>query len=145
MTTDAWAKQMVDEALKRTKEREEAAEISVITDTGDAIHLRMTDTGQLKRAPKPGLPELIINDADPTATAKEVAAMFAQGCEFLFNGYAPVRIAVEAGHMPRALEVTTIPCASWRTSFAIRPSCAVASRGSSGSPFRSAKTSPRYI
>lgn len=99
MTTDAWA--------KRSKLRDETADIIVTTDTGDSIHLVTTDTGALKRAPKPGLPELIINDADPTATAKDLALMFAEGDEFLFNGYAPVRIAVEAGHMPRALEVTT--------------------------------------
>ena len=78
-----------------------------LTDTGGVIDLVLTDTGTLKRAPKPGLPELVINDADPTATAKELGVMFARGDEFLFNGYAPVRIAVEAGHMPRALEVTT--------------------------------------
>jgi putative DNA primase/helicase len=54
-----------------------------------------------------GVPELIINGSDPTATAKALAALIAERDDFLFNGYAPVRIAAEAGCLPRALEVTT--------------------------------------
>jgi hypothetical protein len=53
------------------------------------------------------LPELLINDSDPTATAKALAALIAKRDDFLFNGHAPVRITVEAGYLPRALEVTT--------------------------------------
>jgi putative DNA primase/helicase len=53
-----------------------------------------------------GLVELIINESDPTATAKELAALVATRNDFLFNGNAPVRIAVEAGKMPRAIKVT---------------------------------------
>jgi hypothetical protein len=53
-----------------------------------------------------GLPELVINEADPTATAKELAALIAECDDFLFNGHAPVRVAVEANYLPRAFEVT---------------------------------------
>src|SRR5262249_10934791 len=49
---------------------------------------------------------LIINESDPTATAKELAALIATRNDFLFNGNAPVRIAAEAGKMPRAIKVT---------------------------------------
>ena len=52
------------------------------------------------------LPEIVINNADPTATAKELAVLIATRGSFLFNGYAPVRVAVEANCLPRALEVT---------------------------------------
>ena len=54
-----------------------------------------------------GLPELIINEGDPTATAKELAALIARRDDFLFNGNAPIRVAVEADYLPRALEVTS--------------------------------------
>jgi hypothetical protein len=53
------------------------------------------------------LPELIINGSDPTATAKDLAALIAKRDDFLFNGHAPIRIAAEADCLPRALEVTT--------------------------------------
>src|SRR5262249_23221646 len=53
------------------------------------------------------LPKLIINGSDPTATAKDLAALIATRDDFLFNGNAAVRIAVEAGYPPRALEVVT--------------------------------------
>ena len=53
------------------------------------------------------LPELIIDGSDPTATAKRLATLIAQRNDFLFNGYAPARVADEAGCLPRALEVTT--------------------------------------
>ena len=52
------------------------------------------------------LPELIINESDPTATAKELAVLIAKTDNFLFNGYAPVRVAVEEDCSPRAIEVT---------------------------------------
>src|SRR5262245_53432832 len=53
------------------------------------------------------MPELIINGSDPTATAKHLAALIATRDDFLFNGYAPIRVVVEADCLPRALEVTT--------------------------------------
>jgi hypothetical protein len=53
------------------------------------------------------LPELMINSSDPTATAKDLAALIAKQDDFLFNGYAPIRVAAEADCLPRALEVTT--------------------------------------
>jgi hypothetical protein len=52
------------------------------------------------------LPELVINESDPTATAKELAGLFAARSNFLFNGNTPVRIAIEGDSLPRALEVT---------------------------------------
>ena len=54
-----------------------------------------------------GLPELIVSGSDPTATAKELAALIAKRDDFLFNGHAPIRVAAEADCLPRALEVTT--------------------------------------
>ena len=51
-------------------------------------------------------PELIINESDPTATAKELAALFARRNDFLSNGYAPVQVVVDADNMPRAVEAT---------------------------------------
>jgi hypothetical protein len=53
------------------------------------------------------LPELVVNGSDPTATAKDLAALIAERGDFLFNGNHPVRIAVESDCLPRALEVTT--------------------------------------
>jgi hypothetical protein len=69
---------------------------------------RSTDEQQKAEAtPANGrLPELIINEADPTATAKELAALIVKTDNFLFNGYAPVRIAVEENCLPRAIEIT---------------------------------------
>jgi hypothetical protein len=52
-------------------------------------------------------PELIVNVSDPTATAIELAALFAAREDFLFNGYSPVRVAAETDNLPRAIEVTT--------------------------------------
>jgi hypothetical protein len=52
-------------------------------------------------------PELIINESNPTETARELAKLIAQRDEVLFNGYSPVRIAVEADELPRAVEMTT--------------------------------------
>jgi len=51
-------------------------------------------------------PDLLIDSSNPTATARRLAALIAQRYDFLFNGNAPVRIAVEAGNLPRAIEVT---------------------------------------
>jgi putative DNA primase/helicase len=51
-------------------------------------------------------PQLIINESDPTATAKKLAALIAKRTDFLFNNHMPVRVAVEADCMPRAVEVT---------------------------------------
>jgi hypothetical protein len=62
-------------------------------------------------APSPAdagdLPELFINSADPTATAKDLAALIAKRDDFLFNGHAPIRVAAEADCLPRALQITT--------------------------------------
>jgi hypothetical protein len=52
------------------------------------------------------LPELIISGSDPTATAKDLAALIAERDDFLFNGHAPIHIAAEADCLPRALAVT---------------------------------------
>jgi hypothetical protein len=52
-------------------------------------------------------PELVINDSNPTETARGLAALIAKRDEVLFNGYSPVRIAVEADELPRAVEMTT--------------------------------------
>jgi hypothetical protein len=54
-----------------------------------------------------GLPELVINESDPTATARELAALFRQREDSLFNGYTPVRVAAEADNLPRAIPMTT--------------------------------------
>ena len=52
-----------------------------------------------------GLPDLVIGH-EPTAVAKELAKLIAQGDHYFFNGNAPVRIAIEVNDMPRAIEVT---------------------------------------
>jgi len=54
-----------------------------------------------------GLPELLIDESDPTATAKLLAKLIAGGTTFLFNGHGLVRVVVEADGMPRAIEVNT--------------------------------------
>ena len=66
-----------------------------------------SDDGSTPDDDQNDLPELIISGSDPTATAKDLAALIAKRDDFLFNGHAPVRIAAEAGCLPRALEVTT--------------------------------------
>jgi hypothetical protein len=58
-------------------------------------------------ASKASLPKLIVNSSDPTATAKDLAALIAKRDDFLFNGHAPIHVVSEADCMPRALEVTT--------------------------------------
>jgi putative DNA primase/helicase len=58
-------------------------------------------------APDDGLPALVIDESDPTATAKQLAARIAEQGKFLSNGYAPVQIVVDADGLPRAIEVTT--------------------------------------
>jgi hypothetical protein len=64
--------------------------------------VRLLETVEAKCA----LPELLISKSDPTATAKVLAGLISEQNDFLFNGYAPVRVVVEAGAMPRAVEVT---------------------------------------
>jgi hypothetical protein len=61
---------------------------------------------EMERQAAPFLPELIINMANTTETAKELAVLIAQGTNFLFNGNTLVRIVVEKGNMPHAVEVT---------------------------------------
>ncbi len=53
------------------------------------------------------LPELIINESDPTATAKELAALVREHDDVLFNGYTLVRIGAEADNLPHAIPMTT--------------------------------------
>ena len=48
-------------------------------------------------------PVLVINEKDPTDTAKRLSVLIAQHSEVLFNGNEPVRVASEAGHIPKAL------------------------------------------
>jgi hypothetical protein len=72
---------------------------------------RTNDAKTRKRKPNGsashgGMPDLIINEADPTATAKELATLIAQRDDFLFNGHMPVRVVVEADYLPRALEIS---------------------------------------
>src|SRR5262249_52283892 len=53
------------------------------------------------------LPALVINEADPTATAKKLAKLIAKRDDFLFNGHTLIRIVSEADSMPRAVGATT--------------------------------------
>src|SRR5262249_45339479 len=55
--------------------------------------------------PANGLPGQVVGH-EPTAVAKALAKLIAQGEHYFFNGNAPVRIAIEANNMPRAIEVT---------------------------------------
>jgi hypothetical protein len=50
------------------------------------------------------LPELLINETNLPATAKELARLIAGLGDFVFNGTAPARIAVDGDCMPRAIE-----------------------------------------
>jgi hypothetical protein len=52
------------------------------------------------------LPQLIVDEADPTATAKELAAMFVGHSDFLFNGSNLVRVIADSDGSPRAIAVT---------------------------------------
>jgi hypothetical protein len=52
------------------------------------------------------LPELIIDGGDLTATAKQLAEMFAQRRRFLSNGTEPIQIICDNDGMPRAVSVT---------------------------------------
>jgi putative DNA primase/helicase len=52
------------------------------------------------------LPELIVNEQNPSDTAKRLAVLIAERTDFLFNGNAPIRVAAETGHHPKAIEVT---------------------------------------
>ena len=51
------------------------------------------------------LPRLVINGKDLTATAKQLAGLFAADGRFLTNGNTPVMVTPDKG-MPRAIEVT---------------------------------------
>lgn len=72
----------------------------------DRIVSKHTPEQQKQPEEPEGLKFLLISKSDPTATAKELARLIAARDDFLFNGYTPVRIAVEADGLPRALEVT---------------------------------------
>jgi hypothetical protein len=50
------------------------------------------------------LPELFINETNLPATAKELARLIAGLRDFVFNGTAPARIAIDGDCMPRAVE-----------------------------------------
>jgi putative DNA primase/helicase len=52
-------------------------------------------------------PELLIQSSDPTIAAKTLSRLIAARDDFLFNGYAPVYVAAEAGNMPKAILVRT--------------------------------------
>src|SRR5262249_27982743 len=53
---------------------------------------------------KPGLPKLVIGH-DPTAVAKELAKLIAQGEDYFFNGNAPGPVGAEINDIPGAIEV----------------------------------------
>ena len=55
--------------------------------------------------PDNDLPILVIGH-EPTAAAKDLARLIAQGEHNFFNGHAPIRIAVETDNIPRAIDVT---------------------------------------
>ena len=50
------------------------------------------------------LPELLINEANLPATAKELARLITGLRDFVFNGTTPARIAIDGDCMPRAIE-----------------------------------------
>ena len=50
------------------------------------------------------LPELLINEANLPATAKELARLITGLRDFVFNGTTPARIAIDGDCMPRAVE-----------------------------------------
>jgi hypothetical protein len=52
------------------------------------------------------LPELIVDEADPTAAAKELTAMFVGRSGFLFNGSHLFRVIIDPNGSPRAIAVT---------------------------------------
>jgi len=49
---------------------------------------------------------LVINESDPTETAKTLAVLFTRRDDFLSKGYVPVQVVTDADNMPRAVEVT---------------------------------------
>ena len=53
-----------------------------------------------------GLPVLVINESNLTATAKELAGLIVKKGLFLSNGFVPVKIVAEENRLPRAIEVT---------------------------------------
>jgi len=69
------------------------------------------------------LPELVINESDPTATAKELATLIAKTDNFLFNGYGPIKIAAEEMEYRARLRSPPKPSAWSRTRSASRSSC----------------------
>jgi putative DNA primase/helicase len=81
-----------DEIDRRLNEKEGADE-----------KLHLNGNGHADRSQ---LPPLIVDDADPTATAKELAAMLAKSSDFLFNGNGLVRVVVDPDGSPRAIAVT---------------------------------------
>jgi hypothetical protein len=51
-------------------------------------------------------PDLLIQPANLPGTATELAGLIAKGQDFLYNGHAPVRVAVEPTCLPKAIQVT---------------------------------------
>jgi hypothetical protein len=74
---------------------------------GEKVAAKVTEWLGYQGGYKPdnGLPVLVIGH-EPTAVAKDLAKLIAQGEHYFFNGNAPVRVAVEINDMPRAIEVT---------------------------------------
>jgi hypothetical protein len=97
--------------VRKFKRGDGASECKINGPGGPGASMARDDVGGDMAAPltadAANLPELIINSADPTATAKDLAALIAKRDDFLFNGHAPIRVAAEADCLPRALEITT--------------------------------------
>ena len=76
-------------------------------DLNDELDAKVIKLDSLRERLRHVLPELLIDDSDPTATAKELAALFAKRSDFLSNGYVPVQVVIDADNMPRAVEAST--------------------------------------
>ena len=75
----------------------------------DALDLKIIDFEKRREeglAKRSALEELVINDSDPTETAKKLGELFARRNDFLSNGYVPIQVVVDADNMPRAVEIT---------------------------------------
>ena len=75
----------------------------------DALDLKIIDFEKRREeelAKRAALEELVINESDPTETAKTLAVLFTRRDDFLSKGYVPVQVVTDADNMPRAVEVT---------------------------------------
>ena len=68
--------------------------------------LKIIELDRRREKARVTLPELVIDGADPTAAAKQLAVFIAAKDRFLSNGYAPAQVVVDDNDMPRAVEVT---------------------------------------